>query len=70
MAEDFKCPFCGSTKLHLKTPYTKKNKKWPIGYEAETTYCCLKQAKNQEYREKRFHPRLSRKPDSAEVARW
>ena len=66
---DFKCTFCGSDKLKIDKPYMTKDKVWPMKYKTEQDYCCRTQAKNQEYREKKFHPTRSTKPTSEEVAK-
>ena len=60
---DFKCPFCGSQKLKIETPYIK-----PVTHERETTYCCRKQAKNQEFVEKRYHPIYGIKPSVESIS--
>lgn len=60
---DFKCPFCGSQKLKIDTPFLK-----PVTHEPIQTFCCRPQAKNQEFIKKRYHPTLGRKPTTEEVS--
>lgn len=61
---DFKCPFCGSKKLKVKSPYLK-----PVTHEAETSYCCRSQAKNQEFVDKHFHSIYGDKPSAESVSK-
>lgn len=58
------CPFCGSDKLKIDTPYLK-----PVTHEPIQTFCCRSQAKNNEYIKKRYDPRDMNKPDKDDVSR-
>lgn len=49
MASD-KCPFCGSTKMVIDTPYIDR-----FG-DKITTYCCAAQDKNQKYLKAHINP--------------
>lgn len=61
MADEQKCPFCGSTEMRIETPYVDR-----ITGEKKTTYCCLSQKKNHEYADRNFHPVLGGKtPEEA-----
>lgn len=61
---DWKCPFCGSDKLRIETPYLK-----PVTHEPITTFCCRSQAKNNQYIKNRYDPRDSNRPDADDVSR-
>ena len=70
---DFKCPFCGSDKLKLETPYVKTTYVWGANgkeekTEAETRFCCQAQAQNHEFVKKNFDP--DHQPTQEEVAKW
>jgi len=45
----FKCPFCGSEKLMIDTPYLA-----PVTHDPIQTYCCKKQRDNAKFTEKRY----------------
>jgi len=60
------CPFCGSAKIRLETPYVKST--GDLGeYEPETTYCCTAQKVNANYIKKNFHPDDA--PDAESVSK-
>lgn len=63
-----KCPFCGSEKTHLKTPYVEIGEKGE--YEQTETYCCGAQKRNAEYVRKRYDPSRGDLPDPNEVSKW
>ncbi len=65
MAE-FKCPFCDSKELKVKSEYVelKENGK----YGPVEDFCCLAQRQNATYVKKNFHPDDA--PDPDEVSKW
>lgn len=65
---DFKCPFCGSDKLKIETPFVEM-KGWKE-YENKTTYCCGAQAKNQKYIRDRYDQTRTDNPQSDDVSKW
>lgn len=48
---DFKCPFCGSAKLLVDTPYLT-----PVTHEPIQQYCCKKQHDNALFVQKKYTP--------------
>lgn len=65
---DTKCPFCGSDKIKMETPYVELGRDGE--YHAKTTFCCKAQAANAKYVTKRFDPRNEDKPSPEEVSKW
>lgn len=65
---DTKCPFCGSDKTMIETPYVELNREGE--YVPKKTPCCNAQAHNIQYVKKRFDPRDTNNPDPEEVAKW
>lgn len=65
MSEETKCPFCGSSKLKLDTPYIDRVTRKPV-----QTFCCKAQATNATYINKRFDPSRSDAPKPEDVAKW
>ena len=65
MSEEFKCQFCGSTKLKYDTPYVTLNNEGE--YVPTTKYCCKSQKQNHLF-VKRF-PQEER-PSVEEVGEW
>ena len=65
MADEKKCPFCGSEKILLETPYVKLNRKGE--YAPQVSYCCNAQKKNGEYQRKRFSPLDGKTPTPEEI---
>lgn len=63
---DFKCPFCGSEVIKMKTPYVELNEKGE--YVAKETWCCSAQAKNQQYKKNHFEH--DRAPSDEEISKW
>lgn len=63
-----KCPFCGSDKIRLETPYVALNDQGE--YAPTKTFCCASQRRNAEYVKKRFSPDDPNKPDPKEVGEW
>jgi hypothetical protein len=59
-----KCPFCGSTKLKIETPYIDK-----FG-EKIFTYCCNAQKKNDSYIQAHTSRMTGEKPGTEEVSKW
>ena len=57
-----RCPFCGSEKIKVTTPYIDK-----FGDKIES-FCCLSQKRNNNYAEKRFG--RDNKPSPESVAKW
>ena len=51
-----KCPFCGSKKIILETPYMDR-----VTGKKLTSYCCTAQKINKEYKEKHYHPIFGKK---------
>lgn len=69
---DWKCPFCGSPKRKIDTPYVKRANKLEDGeikMEPISTFCCAAQKKNYEYMSKRFGGNPADWPDQDEVGR-
>ena len=62
------CPFCGSKKIIVDSPYVELKESGK--YEPATKYCCQAQRKNQSYKEKHYHPMFSDKPKNEEVSEW
>jgi len=47
--DELKCPFCGSKKIIIDTPYID-----PITHEKETTYCCKEMRQNYRFVDTRY----------------
>ena len=63
MTDTKKCPFCGSEKIKIETPYIDR-----ITGEHKTTLCCLSQKKNQEFLDKRYSNFYGEKPTMEDLA--
>ena len=59
-----KCPFCGSKKIFLETPFID-----PITKEHGKTFCCSAQKKNHEYIKKRYSPFDVNKPSVEDISK-
>lgn len=63
---EWKCPFCGSDKLRLETPYIE------LGEDGQNhpvmTYCCMAQKHNARYVKKNYGP--DEAPDMEDVSKW
>lgn len=64
MSKPKPCPFCGSKKIILDSPYVELKENGEYG--PITKYCCTAQKKNQTYKDKHFHPQFSEKPKGVE----
>lgn len=62
-----KCPFCGSEKIRIETPFVRATGVGADDFEHETTYCCSAQKVNAEYRRKNFHPDDA--PDEEDISK-
>lgn len=65
---DFHCPFCGSDKLKIETPFVEMTS-WKE-YANKTTYCCATQAKNQKYIKDRYDKTREGNPSTEDVSKW
>ena len=65
MAEEWKCPFCGSNKLRYDAPYVELSKSGT--YEPKQAFCCKQQQANHRF-VKRYDEES--RPDPEEVGKW
>ena len=57
-----KCPFCGSDKIKVSTPYVDK-----FGKKIES-FCCLSQKRNSNYADKRY--KHEERPKAEDISKW
>lgn len=63
---DFKCPFCKSTELKIKSDYVELKSDGEYG--PVESFCCEGQKRNAIYMKKNFHPDDA--PDPDEISKW
>lgn len=63
--KDWKCPFCGSKELKVKSPYVELKVNGEYG--PIENYCCLAQKQNAKYA--KSYSEDSR-PDPEEISKW
>lgn len=63
---EFKCPFCKSTELKVKSDYVELKSNGEYG--PVESFCCEGQKRNAIYMKKNFHPDDA--PDIDEISKW
>lgn len=61
---DEKCPFCGSEKTMIDTPYIDR-----VTGEYKKTFCCKSMKKNYDFVNKRYDPIYGDAPDPVSIAK-
>jgi len=61
---DFRCPFCGSDKMWIETPYIDR-----ITGKPKKTMCCGKQKTNYDFTLKRYSPLRGDVPSIDKIAK-
>lgn len=61
------CPFCKAKETHVKTPFVTRTLSGKS--EAQYTYCCKAQTRNNSYIQNRFSPLDGQVPSMKEVSK-
>ena len=66
LMSDWKCPFCGSSELKIKSEYVEL--KGNGEYGPIENYCCMAQKQNAKYIKRNYSP--GEEPDIEDVGKW